>query len=265
MDNTKQVIWITGASSGIGEALVYEYAKQSGLHLILSARRESELQRVASNINVPYTIIPFDLTDSDQISAAVERAEHEVGRVDVLVNNGGVSTRAMVAETSVEVDRRIMEINYFGHIILTKAVLPLMLRQGKGHFIVISSVAGKFGFPQRSAYSAAKHALHGFYETLGFELEAKGIEVTLVNPGGVKTQISVNALSADGTPHGEMDALQAEGMSAEECAMRIVNAAGKYRREVNIGGKEVMLVYVKRYAPWLFRRIVRNVSKKNSA
>jgi short-subunit dehydrogenase len=172
------------------------------------------------------------------------------------VNNGGISQRSLVGETPIEVDRKIMEVNFFGAVGLTKALLPA-LRETKGQIIVISSISGKFGFFLRSAYAASKHALHGFFESLALEEEANGITVTIVCPGKINTPISISALNAQGQRHNEMDHNQETGMSAEECARQIVRAAGKNKPEVLIGNKEILAVYLKRFVPGIFRKIIR--------
>lgn len=256
-----KIVWVTGASSGIGEALVYE-AIAEGAIVIASARRVAELERVKTACGPAgdrVHIAPLDLT---QMEAAPELAAHwveELGRIDVLINNGGISQRGLAAETDLSVDRRIMEVNYFGQIALTKAVLPYMRRQQSGYLVAISSLTGKFGFPQRSAYAASKHALHGFFETVLLEEKPNSIGVTLVNPGRIKTQISYHALTQDGTTHGVMDAAQETGMPPEKCAQQILKAVKKQRPEITIGGKEVLMVYFKRFIPALFRRIASNV------
>ncbi len=256
----QKTVWITGASSGIGEALVYEFVKE-GAFVIASARRKAELERVRENCaekkeNV--RVLPLDLTDIEGIQKAVAGVE----RVDVLVNNGGISQRSLAHETGLEVDRKIFEVNYFGQVALTKAVLPMMIRQGGGQVVTVSSITGKFGFPLRSAYAASKHALHGFFETLGFELADRNIHSILINPGRIRTQISLNALQKDGSPQQQMDKGQEEGMKAEECARRMVKAIYQKKAEVNIGGQEIIMVYLKRYVPALFRRIASRVSAR---
>jgi short-subunit dehydrogenase len=184
-------------------------------------------------------------------------------RIDILVNNGGISQRALTVETDLEVDRRIMEVNYFGQVALTKAVLPFMLQQKDGHLVVLSSLTGKFGFPLRSAYAASKHALHGFFETLWLENRDHGLRVTLVNPGRIRTQVSVNALTKDGTPSGEMDPGQAKGMSAKKCAHQILTAVHRNQFELTIGSLgEQFMVWLKRHFPGLFHALVRKVAAK---
>lgn len=257
MSFNEKTIWITGASSGIGEALSYAFA-EAGANLILSSRREDQLDRVRKGCarSDRHRIVPIDLADPSSIGQAVASV---VGRgpIDILVNNGGVSQRSTTVETSIDVDRRIMEVNYFGTIALTKALLPFMIERKAGHVVVISSVAGKLGAPNRSAYSASKHALHGFFDVLRSEVHGAGIDVTMVCPGYINTDIARNALQADGTPKGVGDPDQENGMSAEQCAKQIVKAVRRKKEEVYIGGTEVYGVYLKRYFPNLLSRILR--------
>ncbi len=256
---TDQVVWITGASSGIGEALALAFAA-SGALLILSARRETELHRVAKLTGLPeskYLLLPLDLADADTLHSKAEVAQARWGRVDVMVHNGGISQRGLAKDTSTAVDRSIMEVNYFGTVGLTKALLPAMLRRKVGHFVVVSSLVGKFGTPLRSGYSASKHALHGFFESLRAEVWREGILVSLVCPGFIHTQVSVNALTGSGDKQNTMDEAQAKGMAAELCAHNIVQAISEGKSEVYIGGREVLAVYLKRFLPGLFAKIVR--------
>lgn len=256
-----KVIWITGASSGIGEALAIELAKQEA-RLILSARREDELKRVAALTKLPeldLMILPFDLKDTSNASALTATIINKFGRIDVLVNNGGMSQRAEAEKTSIDTDRELMEINYFSYVQLTKAVLPYMKRQKNGHVVVISSIAGKFGFYLRSGYSAAKHALHGFYESFRLETEKLGIRTLIVCPGKVKTNISLNAVTEAGK-HGKMDESHVDAMSAEECARIILKAIRNNEEEILVGGKELLAVKIKRFFPKWFGKIIRKQS-----
>ena len=255
-----KVVWITGASSGIGEALTYEFARK-GASLVLSARRVAELERVKEGC--PETagkimVLPLDLTHIDSFGEAFQQVMEEMGKVDVLVNNAGFSQRGLTRETAFEVDRKLMEVDFFGQIALTKTVLPHMIERKSGHFVVMSSLTGKFGYPQRSAYAAAKHALQGFFETLYLEEMRNGVSVTIANPGGIRTDISKNAMTADGGTHGKMDPLQAQGMSPEKCARIIVSAVQRKKFEVVIGNaKERMAVLLKRFVPSVFHGIAK--------
>jgi len=257
----QKVVWITGASSGIGKELAIQL-DQLGAQLILSSRKQEELSAVQKQLSEPerHLVLPLDLMENDSYSVLVETIIEKYGRLDYLFNSGGVSQRGNVFDTSIEVDRRIMEINYFGNISLAKAVLPIFRKQESGHIIVTSSIAGKFGFFLRSAYSASKHALHGYYESLQLEEAQHGIHVTIVCPGKILTPISLNALNSDGKPHGEMDHNQETGMPVEECVSKMLKATSKRKKEVLIGNKEILAVYIKRYFPALFRRIIKNQS-----
>lgn len=260
MDWKEKVVWITGASSGIGEELARQVALKGAL-VVLSSRNEQALSDVKDKLfqSEKHLVLPLDLENGD-FSNAVLSVQEKYGRIDVLVNNGGVSQRSSVNETPISVDRKIMEINYFGPVGLTKAVLPVMLSQGSGHIVVISSIAGKFGFFLRSSYSAAKHALYGFFESLLLEVEKDNIAVTIASPGQINTPISLHALTADGKPHGIMDNNQSKGMTVESCVNQLLKAIERKDKEVLIGGKELLAVHIKRFFPRLFWKIIRKQS-----
>ncbi len=256
-----KVVWITGASSGIGIEMARQLANK-GAKVVLSSRNEDklvEIQKTLSN-SVSHLVIPLDLEQNTSFQLLAEKVIDHYGQIDFLFNNGGLSQRSNARETPMEVDRRIMEINYFGNVALTKAVLPFMEKQGSGHIVVISSIAGKFGFFLRSAYSASKHALHGFYESLRLEEEQYGINVTIACPGKISTAISLNALKSSGEKHGEMDHNQETGMSAEECVTILLKAVEKKKKEVLIGNKETKAVTLKRFFPKLFWKVIRKQS-----
>jgi len=255
-----KVIWLTGASSGIGEALTYELAKR-GARLIISARRKEELEKVKGNCDTAaqtnIKILPLDLSSSTTLQLSVEAAVQSFGHVDVLINNAGLSQRSFAKDTALEVDRRLMEVNYFGPITLTKYLLPYFLKQKGGYFVVVSSLVGKFGSPYRSGYSASKHALHGFFESLRAELWKENVSVTIAAPGFIQTPISMAALTGDGHPLNKMDNAQQKGKSAAWCAKQIAKAIEHQKEEVYVGGREVYGIYLKRFFPKIFSRIIR--------
>ena len=255
-----RVVWITGASSGIGEALAKEYARR-GARLVLSARRKEELERVCGGLvnSEEHVVLPLDLGQSEAMAPAVERVRQACGRLDQVVHNGGISQRSLVADTDLSVDRQIMEVNFFGAVALTKAVLPWLKEQGSGRFVVVTSLVGELPTPLRSAYSASKHALHGFFESLRAEEYDAGIRVTLVMPGFIRTNVSLNALTADGSAQGSMDEAQEAGIPPEECAERLVKAVQRGRDQVIIAGREGAGLYLKRWSPALYRRVIRKV------
>lgn len=257
-----KVVWLTGASSGIGEALAYELARKK-VKLILSARRKEELERVKGNCSKDaqqnIRILPLDLSEPSTLQLCTQAAIQIFGHVDILINNGGIGQRSLIKDTALDVDRKIMEVNYFGAIALTKYLLPHFNRQKQGHFVVVSSLTGKFGTAWRSGYSASKHALHGFYDAVRAEHFDDNVKVTMICPGFIYTPITMSALTGDGTPLNKMDLAQDSGMTAEECARKMVRAIAKRKEEVYIGGKEVLGVYVKRFFPSLFSKLIRNV------
>jgi dehydrogenase/reductase SDR family protein 7B len=264
---TNKVVWVTGASSGIGEALA-RLLLSKGAKVILSARREAELVRVARESKAKdgsAYVIPLDLSDLDALPGKAEQAFHWQRDLDVVIHNGGVSQRALALETSVATDLRLMAVNYFGAVVLTKALLPGMLARQKGHIVVISSVVGKFGTPLRSGYAASKHALHGFFDSLRAEVAGTGIKITLVCPGYVRTNVSIAALRGDGTPYQIMDRDVFHGISAEECARDILKQVGREKNEAYIGGRETYAVYLKRFFPDTFAWLLGGYHRRRSA
>jgi dehydrogenase/reductase SDR family member 7B len=251
-------VWITGASSGIGEALAKEYARQ-GADLILSARRREELERVKGLCGLPddrCLVLPLDVADHGSLPAAAKVAVAWRGQVDVLVNNAGISQRARAVDTSLPVEKRLFDINYFGTVELTRLLLPHFLHRHVGHIVVISSVVGKLGTPIRTSYAASKHALHGYFDSLRAELDGTGISVSIVCPGYIRTQVSVNAVGPDGSRYGKMDVNQEKGMDADVFARKAVRALDKKKPEIWIGGIEVVGIWLSKFAPWLLRRIL---------
>lgn len=261
MNFKDKIVWITGASAGIGEALTYAFNNE-GAKLILSARRLNELERVKKNCknnsDDNIFILELDLTDIQSFEQKTKAVIEKFGKIDILVNNGGVSQRALVKDTDYSVIKKIMDINFFGTAMLTKSVLPYLINQKSGNIVVMSSMAGKFGTQKRSAYAAAKHALQGFFECLSMEVFDDNIKVLVVNPGFIKTDISLNALTGNGTPLNTMDKGQENGMLPEILAKKILKAMRKGKRELIVGGYETIPVYIKRFLPSLFFKIVKN-------
>src|SRR3954462_10868174 len=231
-------IWITGASSGIGEALAVAF-HQAGAKLIFSARREDELKRVqAACGGAPKSrILPMDVTNATELPEKTQLALGMFGGIDILVLKAVITQRSLTRETEEKVYRQLMEVNFFASEAMARAVLPSMLAQKSGHMVVISSVAGKFGVPLRSGYSASKFALHGFFEVLRAEEEKNGIHVTMVCPGYIRTDISLSALQGDGGKHGKMDPGIEQGMPAAECARQVLKAVGRGKLEIIVGAK----------------------------
>lgn len=250
----EKVVWITGASSGIGEALVYEFIKL-GATVIASSNQEEELKRVRDNCGeLSHRVNPvfLDLSASENFTELVKEQVARFSHLDYLINLGGVSQRATIEETPLWLDRKIMEINYFGTIALTKAVLPVMISQQRGHILATSSISGRFGFPLRSAYSASKQALHGFFETLHLENKKNNIRASVIIPGRVRTNISRNALTSSGESHGKMDPGQAKGISPQRAALKIIRGIRRNKREILVGSTELIMLYIRKYFPSIF-------------
>lgn len=251
-------IWITGASSGIGRSLALEYSKKK-VNLILSSRNKAKLEGLKEQMGNPsrVRVLPLDLTQPDTFEERVSQAREFFGAIDVMIHNGGISQRSLASETQLKVDRMIFETNYFGTVGLTKCLLPVFKEQGRGHFVVITSVVGKFGTPLRSSYSGSKHALHGFFDSLRAELHEENIKVTLICPGFVNTDVSINALTGDGSRQDKMDKATKAGLSPDDFAIRAIRAISREKREVVISGiPEKFAVLVKRFFPGLHARLI---------
>lgn len=250
MELNNKIVWITGASSGIGEGLAYELAKKN-CKLILSGRNVSELERVKANCKVPTEILPFDLSDFDNAKENVTKAIAIFGKIDVLVNNGGISQRSLIAETDFAVDKKLIEVDYLAVVALTKALLPHFIQNKSGHFVAVTSLMGKFGSPYRSGYCGAKHAVHGFYDVLRMEHQKDGIDVTIICPGFVQTNLAKKSLTGDGSQQMTDDVATKNGLPVPVFASRMVKAIEKRKFEAYIGRKEVLGVYLKRLFPML--------------
>jgi len=257
-------VWITGASSGSGEGLAMQLARE-GARLVISERRAELLEALRARCPRPddVAILPMDVAKTAEAAGHVATAVAAFGKIDVMVHNAGIGQRSLIAETALEEDRRIMEVNYFGVIALTKALMPEMKARGGGHFVVVSSVTGYVGTPFRSGYAASKHALHGFFESLRAEGHKEGLAVTMVCPGFVDTDIAIKAIERAGGGEVEKSATRAKanahGISAERCASVMVDGIAKQKREVYVGGKEIAGIYARRYAPGLLAMALRRV------
>ena len=257
-----KIVWITGASSGIGKALALELSKQEA-KIILSSRKKEDLELVkqqCKNIN-DVKIITIDLEDYNNLQPKVDAALALFGKVDILVNNGGISQRSFAKDTLISVDKRIMDINYLGTVALSKALLPHFIENKKGHFVITTSIVGKIGTPLRSSYAASKHALHGFFDSLRAEHFKDNITVTLVCPGFVNTNVSKNALTGNGSPQQKMDVATENGIDPEHFAKLMIKVIKNKKEEVYIAGaKEKLAVFAKRFYPKLLSIMIRKLS-----
>jgi len=260
----EKICWVTGAGSGIGAALSEQLVKQ-GATVILSGRKVDSLVAVQQKIDAAEknTIIQvLDLSETDNFDEIVKNLNKQTGGIDYLINNAGISQRSKAIETSENVLRKLMEVNFFGTIALTQAVLRNMILLKRGHIICISSLAGKFGYPKRAGYCASKHALQGYFETLRTEIADYNINVLMVSPGLINTEISKNALLADGSVYDKMDEGQAKGMAVEKCAVKIIKAVRLGKKDIVIGNKELLLYYIRRFCQPLFFWLVNRLPSK---
>lgn len=260
-DYNNKVVWITGASSGIGEALVYAFA-QADASVAISARNQEALERVRAACPNPEKIFvaPLDVAKFDQVSIVAKQVIDHFGYINVLVNNAGISQRALAKDTQLSVDQKVMDVNFMGTVAVTKAVLPTMLHQRFGQIVVISSVMGKIGTPLRSAYAASKHALHGFFECLRAEVADEGLHICMICPGYVNTNVTINALTGDGSPNKVKAESTAQGLSPEDFARKALRAIAAEKDEALIGGKELVTIYLQRFFPSFLRWMVKRIN-----
>ncbi len=258
---SKPVVWITGASSGIGKAFAKKYALQ-GSDLILSSRRKDELEKVKDELaslspQSEFFILTLDLAQEADLEDKAKEAWKWKNRIDVLLNNGGISQRSLFLESDMSTLRTLMEVNFFGSLALTRYVLPNMVQQGSGHVLVTSSVAGKFGTKYRSGYAASKHAIQGAFDSIRQEMYEHNIAVSLICPGPIKTSITQNSLTGDGKAFGKMGDLHTQAMDADEMVHKIWKQVVARKEEIIVSGiKERFALLLKRLAPGFLNKIL---------
>lgn len=253
-----KVVVITGASSGIGKALAKEFASR-GASLSLGARRIDKLEALKSELgDVDALCVETDVELESDCKRLIEKTIERFGRIDVLINNAGISMRALFTEMDLEVMHKVMNVNFFGTVYCTKYALPYLLRV-KGSLVGIISIAGHVGLPGRSAYSASKFAIRGFLNTLRIEYLHAGLHVLVAAPGFTASEVRKVALTADGTPQGETPRNEEKMMSAETCARHIANAIQKRKRELILTFVEGKLtVFLGKLFPSLLDRLTFN-------
>ena len=259
-----QVVWITGASSGLGKALAKECALQ-GAQVVLTARRLDELENVRVTLMHPerHISVAADITSESQVRHAYEQVLAQKSRIDLLINNAGLSQRALIADTTMQTERAIMEVDYFSQVFLTKLVLPTFLTHKSGRIAFVSSVAGLLGTQYRASYSAAKAAIHMWANSLRAEVAQNGVNVSVIFPGFVRTNVSFNALDGEGKPQGHQDEAIENGLDAEDFAQQTVAALMKGEEYIVIGGrKEKLGVLVSRLSPTTLYKMIRKMKVK---
>lgn len=244
------VFWITGASSGIGAAFACQLAKQ-GAYLILSGRNIAALEAVAADCGLARCLVlPFETTDYAAIPALVDQAWSWRGQIDGLINNAGISQRSLALETAFPVYQKVVDVDLLAPIALTQQVLPRMAARKSGRLVFVSSVAGKVGSPMRTAYSAAKHGLIGYADALRVETAALGLQVHVIAPGSIRTDVSRNAIVADGSRRGVSDEAIENGMDPDKAAKRMLRAMARGDREIIIArGVELTIARLRRKSP----------------
>lgn len=263
-DLNAKVVWITGASSGLGQALAAECAAQ-GAQVILSARRFDALEQVRQSLvnKDQHLSVAMDITDETQVRHAYEQVLKSKGRIDWLINNAGLSQRALIRDTTMQTERTIMEVDYFSQVFLTKTVLPTFLTQKSGRIAYVSSVAGLLGTQYRASYSAAKAAIHMWANSLRAEVAQDDVGVSVIFPGFVKTNVSFNALNGEGKPQGHQDEAIENGLSPEEFAKTVVQALIEGEEYIVVGGlKEKLGVWVSRLSPATLYKMIRKMKVK---
>lgn len=265
-----KVVLITGASSGLGEALAHTFFL-AGCKVVLAARRKDELERVRKDLLALHTtvvthspvVVPLDLSDINSLPNKVKEVLEIHGQIDILINNGGISVRSDCLSTALDVDIKVMLVNYFGTVALSKACLPSMIKRKEGRIVCVSSVQGKFSIPHRSAYGASKHALQAFCDSLRAEMAENNVRVTLVSPGYINTALSLNALTGTGKQYGKIDSTTASGSSPEKVAKLILKAVLRDEDDITIAPIAPRLAYwIRHLCPPLYFRIMASRAKK---
>ncbi|XP_028157280.1 dehydrogenase/reductase SDR family protein 7-like [Ostrinia furnacalis] len=259
-----KVVVITGASSGIGEALAHAFYDQ-GSKVVLAARRKTELERVKGDLQSKKLAVPtlepvcieLDLGDLDHIEDFSKKVYNACGTVDILINNGGISYRGNILHSKMDVYQQIMNVNYFGSVALTKAVLPKMVENRSGHIVFISSIQGLIAIPDRAAYAASKHAIQAFGDSLRAEMYQHNVNVTMVSPGYIITAVSLNALTSSGEKHGVMDAATASGLTPQYTAEKILDSVVKKENDLVVSQfVPKFAVFIRHFAPSIYHYLM---------
>lgn len=255
-----KVVWITGASSGIGEAMARDFVKR-GARVILTARRVDRLNALADSLGTSAKVLPADLGDLSALPALAAKALNLFGQVDVLFNNAGFSQRSLAMDTSFELEKKVVDVDLLSPIALTKAILPHMKARGSGRVLVTSSLMGYLEIPGNATYACVKHGLNGYFYSLAYEVRPLGIEVQILEPGFVKTEVTLNAVTASGAQYGKMDSTHANAMSAEEFSRRAFKQLEKGKAEIIVAGWEHAALYVRWWFPCLYRWAVHKYAR----
>ena len=251
-------IWVVGASSGIGEGLVNVLSKH-GSRLIISSRRTDLLEDIASrHQGTEIKVIRADMEAHSELADIARRAWEVYDGLDYIFLNAGMSARDLVSETKIDVEKKVMDINFWGPVTITKALLPDLTKSKESHIVLTSSLSGKYGVPKLASYAASKHALHGYFDSLRTETYQTGLKIHIAIPGFIKTDITVAGLKGDGTVNGKMQQSLEKGMDADRCAEIILRKLGKGKEEFVVGGSERHTVFINRLFPGLTKKMIRS-------
>ncbi|MDR4988248.1 MAG: SDR family oxidoreductase [Bacteroidales bacterium] len=250
-----KVVIVTGASSGIGSALVSEFLRE-GAYVVLAARNERAMQELVSEIpSERYLIVPTDVGKEEDCRRLIRTAKDRFGRIDVLVNNAGISMRALFADVDVKVLEQLMQVNFWGAVYCTRYALPALLAS-RGSVVGVSSIAGYKGLPARSGYSSSKFALQGFLESLRIENRTTGLHVLIACPGFTASNIRKTALGANGSIQGESPRAEERMMTAETVAKRIIRAVKKRKPRLILTRAGKLVVLLNKFFPALTDNLV---------
>lgn len=258
-----KVVIITGGSSGIGKALALEFGRM-GTRVVITGRNEERLNEVGEELdamNAPNLCLKLDVAREQDNAHLVKSTINEFGRIDILINNAGISMRALFEEIKLDVFQKVMDINFNGTLYATKYCLPHIL-ESKGSIVGISSINGYRGTPARTAYTASKYAMNGFFEALRTEVMHRGVHVLVACPGFTGTNIRNAALTADGSSQGESPRDESNMMTAEEVATGIIKAIRKRKRDIVFTRQGKLAVFLNKWIPGRMDKIVFNVFAK---
>lgn len=257
-----KVVLITGGTDGIGKEAL-RMLLEEGARVVTCGRNSDKVYGIQKEFSqYPLLAMVTDVSNENDCRRLIEAALKTFGKIDILINNAGISIRALFKETNIDTIKKVMDVNFFGSIYCTKYALPAII-ESKGIIAGISSIAGYRGFPGRSIYSASKFALQGWLEGLKIEMQEEGVHVLWISPGSIATNIRYNALSKDGTPLGESQADEANLMTATECARQILKAIKNRKRSLVLTFEAKQAILVNRLFPALADKIIRKKFFKN--
>ena len=258
-----KVVIITGGSSGIGKALAEKFGSE-GSKILITGRNKQELDITVKELQGKSIVIhgfQADVSKEDDNKAMAEEAVRLFGTIDILINNAGISMRALFSEVDLDVVKKVMDINFYGVLFATKYCLP-EITKNKGSIVGISSIAGYRGLPGRTGYSASKFALNGFLEVLRTELLKTGVHVLTACPGFTASNIRKRSLTKDGSQQGESPRAEEKMMTSEECARHIYSAVVSRKRTLVLTGQGKLVVWLNKWWPSLADRLVYSVMAK---